>query len=68
MSNPSQAVSSSGLFRPLYEFLRSLLSDKRYFWQLCGVVILGDALLTQLIIRFIPCESESIHAYMPMTV
>ena len=60
MSNPPHVVSSSsGLLRSGYEFLRSLLLDQRYFWALCGIVILGDAFLTQLIIHFIPCQSGS---------
>lgn len=58
VSNPPQSLSGH-LLRWSYEFLRSLLLDKRYFWALSGIVILGDALLTQLIIHFIPCQSVS---------
>lgn len=67
VSNPqaqAHIVSSRG--PPLhwaYELLRSLLLDKRYFWALSGIVILGDAFLTQLIIHFIPCQSSSVLCY-----
>ncbi|KAG9318731.1 mannosyltransferase [Chiua virens] len=45
-------------------FFRSLLLDKRYFWALSGLVILGDAFLTQLIIRFIPYTEIDWETYM----
>ncbi|KAG6376391.1 dolichyl-P-Man:Man(5)GlcNAc(2)-PP-dolichyl mannosyltransferase [Boletus reticuloceps] len=64
MSNPTHVVSSSGLLRSGYELLRSLLLDKRYFWVLCGIVILGDAFLTQLIIHFIPYTEIDWETYM----
>jgi len=65
MTNPSHAVSSnSGLLRTGYEFVRSLLLDKRYFWGLCGIVILGDAFLTQLVIHFIPYTEIDWETYM----
>lgn len=55
MSNPPRGFLHSG-----YRFVCSLLLDKRYFWGLSGIVILGDAFLTQLVIHFIPCQSASI--------
>lgn len=38
---------------------RSLLLDPSYGWLLAALVVAGDALLTQMIIRFIPCESRA---------
>jgi alpha-1,3-mannosyltransferase len=38
---------------------RALLFDPTYFWALAGLVILGDAVLTGLIVRYVPCESAS---------
>jgi alpha-1,3-mannosyltransferase len=46
-------MSASQQFR--LQLLR-LLTDPRYFVALAGLVIIGDAILTQLIIRFIPCR------------
>lgn len=62
MSNPPHKLDSSSslLLHRGYEFLSSLLLDKRYFWLLSGVVIIGDAFLTQLVMHFIPCQSGSI--------
>jgi len=37
-----------------YALALSLLTDPRYFYALAALVILGDAVLTQLIIRFVP--------------
>ncbi|PCH38119.1 glycosyltransferase family 58 protein [Wolfiporia cocos MD-104 SS10] len=38
----------------LYQLVRSLLTDPRYFYVLATLVVAGDAVLTQLIIRFVP--------------
>jgi alpha-1,3-mannosyltransferase len=35
--------------------VKSLLFDPRYFWSLATLVIIGDAVLTELIIKAIPC-------------
>lgn len=35
--------------------VKRLLTDPKLFWALAGLVISGDVVLTQLIIRFIPC-------------
>ena len=35
---------------------RRLLTDAEYYWVLAALVIIGDAILTQLVIRFVPCE------------
>jgi len=57
-------MSGGPLLRSGYHFVRSLLTDKRYFWVLSAVVILGDAFLTQLIIRFIPYTEIDWETYM----
>lgn len=36
--------------------IRSLLTDPAYFWILSALVIAGDAVLTQLIVCFVPCK------------
>jgi len=36
--------------------LWSLLTDPTYFPALACLVIAGDAILTQLIVRFVPCQ------------
>ncbi|EIN07449.1 glycosyltransferase family 58 protein [Punctularia strigosozonata HHB-11173 SS5] len=41
-----------------------LLTNPSYFWALAGLVILGDAILTQLIIRFIPYTEIDWETYM----
>lgn len=46
-------MSLNTLTRPL----RRLLTDPAYFWLLASLVIIADALLTSLIIRFVPCQS-----------
>ncbi|KAF8559838.1 mannosyltransferase [Imleria badia] len=63
MSNSTHVISSRFLHSG-YAFLRSLLLDKRYFWGLCCIVILGDAFLTQLIIHFIPYTEIDWETYM----
>ncbi|KAI0831468.1 mannosyltransferase [Trametes gibbosa] len=42
------------LVHSLWSLTTHLLNDPRYFTTLAALVILGDAILTQLIIRFIP--------------
>ena len=32
-----------------------LVNDKRYFWHLATLVIIGDIVLTQLVIFFVSC-------------
>lgn len=43
--------------KDLWRYAICLLTDSRYFLTLAVYVILGDALLTQLIIRFVPCTN-----------
>jgi hypothetical protein len=38
---------------------QALLFDPRYFWTLASLVILADAFLTGLIIRYVHCQSTS---------
>ncbi|KAG8217767.1 mannosyltransferase [Butyriboletus roseoflavus] len=64
MSSPPHVVSSSGFLRLGYRFFRSLLLDKRYFWGLSGIVILGDTFLTQLVVHFIPYTEIDWETYM----
>ena len=40
----------------LARLTKSLLTDPAYFWILASLVVLGDAVLTQLIIRFVSCQ------------
>jgi hypothetical protein len=39
----------------IFKYVRLLLFDEQYFWITASLVILGDAILTQLIMRFVPC-------------
>lgn len=48
-------------FNTLRRLLQSLLTDPAYFWLLASLVIAGDAFLTQLIIRFVPCQNFRIY-------
>lgn len=49
---------SISITRPI-EALLLLLTDERYFWYLGILTLLGDAVLTQLVIRFVGCEYRS---------
>lgn len=42
----------------LQRYATLLLTDSRYFTILALLVVFGDAVLTQLIIRFIPCKHK----------
>ncbi|KAF9246255.1 mannosyltransferase [Melanogaster broomeanus] len=64
MSKPSHVAASGSFVGSGHELVRSLLSDRHHFWTLAGLVILGDALLTQLIIRFIPYTEIDWETYM----
>jgi len=54
---PKSTQASSTLFSLLYDCVHFLLFDNRYFWALAGLVVLGDAVLTQLVIKLVPCKS-----------
>ncbi|KAF8308878.1 mannosyltransferase [Clavulina sp. PMI_390] len=49
---PAGGSSTLALTRPIGS-ISLLLTDKRYFWTLAALVLLGDAVLTQLVIRFV---------------
>jgi alpha-1,3-mannosyltransferase len=51
------------LGRSAFNWAKSLLVDPRKYATLACLVIAGDALLTQLIIRLIPCRSASLFIY-----
>lgn len=42
--------------RPI-EAVYSLLTDRKYFWILASLSVFGDGILTELIIRFVPCAN-----------
>lgn len=48
----------------LFRAARSLISDRQYFWTLATLVIVCDAVLTQLIIKFIPYTEIDWETYM----
>ncbi|EIM89938.1 mannosyltransferase [Stereum hirsutum FP-91666 SS1] len=48
----------------LFGLVKRLLTDPQLFWALAGLVILGDVVLTQLIIRFIPYTEIDWETYM----
>ncbi|KAJ3478157.1 hypothetical protein NLI96_g9958 [Meripilus lineatus] len=62
MSDPSILRIHS--FRDIILYISALLTDARYFVVLATLVILGDAALTQLIIRFVPYTEIDWETYM----
>lgn len=58
---------SPGLLQQPFHVARALLTDPRHFWKLAGLVILGDAILTNLIIWFIPYTEIDWETYMIQT-
>lgn len=48
-------------FDDIVKYVKALLTDPHYFSILAALVILGDAVLTQLIIRLVSCKSFSSH-------
>ncbi|KAH7923869.1 mannosyltransferase [Leucogyrophana mollusca] len=58
------STSSNSLIHSLYAFCRSLLVDQKYFWVIACAVVIGDAVLTQLIIRFVPYTEIDWETYM----
>ncbi|KAJ7740725.1 glycosyltransferase family 58 protein [Mycena maculata] len=51
----------------LRRYARLLLLDSQYFWWLASLVIFGDLLLSQLIIRFVPYTEIDWETYMVQT-
>ena len=41
--------------KDVFTYIQLLFTDSRYFNTLAALVIIGDVILTQLIIRFISC-------------
>ncbi|KIM62064.1 glycosyltransferase family 58 protein [Scleroderma citrinum Foug A] len=61
---PQSTQASSTLFSLVYDCVRFLLFDKRYFWALAGLVVLGDAVLTQLVVKLVPYTEIDWETYM----
>ena len=40
--------------------LKRLLFEPKLFWTFATLVIVADAILTQLIIRFVPCTNDAV--------
>lgn len=54
---PPQAMANpKNLQERLLLWIQSLLFDPAYYWYFSSLVVLGDAVLTLLIIRFVPCK------------
>ncbi|KAF9466290.1 glycosyltransferase family 58 protein [Collybia nuda] len=49
------------------EAIRALLTDSKYFWILASLVVFGDGILTELIIRFVPYTEIDWETYMVQT-
>ncbi|KAG6336921.1 hypothetical protein ID866_2159 [Astraeus odoratus] len=47
-----------------YHLVCSFLFDRHLFWALAALIIVGDAILTQLIIQFIPYTEIDWETYM----
>lgn len=65
MSSPSEGGGLS--LRRSMRFVVALLTDPTYFWTLALLVIVGDGLLTELIIRFVPYTEIDWETYMVQT-
>ncbi|KAH7915011.1 mannosyltransferase [Hygrophoropsis aurantiaca] len=63
-STTTSKSKSKSLLYSLFTFCRSLLLNPKYFWLLACAVIVGDAALTQLIIRFVPYTEIDWETYM----
>ncbi|KAI0032272.1 mannosyltransferase [Vararia minispora EC-137] len=55
---------SSSLVSSTFALVKRLLVEPQYFWILAVLVILGDAILTQLIVRFVPYTEIDWETYM----
>ncbi|KAF9500972.1 mannosyltransferase [Pleurotus eryngii] len=54
----------SHFLRHPWQALRELLANPGYFWAVAALVVVGDAVLTQLIVRFIPYTEIDWETYM----
>lgn len=50
-----QASAMMSLFSRTKRLLLNILINPDFFWILVAIVLVGDVILTQLVIRFIPC-------------
>ncbi|KAI0692396.1 mannosyltransferase [Cytidiella melzeri] len=62
-SSPPQLLAIR-TFEDVLDYFKALLTDSRYFATLAFLVVVGDAVLTQLIIRFIPYTEIDWETYM----
>ncbi|EKM83063.1 hypothetical protein AGABI1DRAFT_118456 [Agaricus bisporus var. burnettii JB137-S8] len=51
----------------VYSLVKSLLLDRRYFWTLASFVLIGDVVLTEIIIKFISYTEIDWETYMIQT-
>lgn len=47
---------SSNLLEQGWQLLTELLFDRRYFWHLTSLLLLGELVLGLLIIKYVPCK------------
>jgi alpha-1,3-mannosyltransferase len=52
------ALPLSSIVASILRLSKRLLFDRNLFWVLASLVIVADASLTQLIIRFVPCRTS----------
>lgn len=57
-TSPSPAIMSTATLWRLQKLGQLLLFDPSYYWYTAVLVLLGDTLLTQLIIRFVQCQTR----------
>jgi alpha-1,3-mannosyltransferase len=57
MPRRASAPDGLSLSRPV-TFVNLLLNNKRYFWHLATLVIIGDIVLTQIVTRFVACTQR----------
>lgn len=54
------ALTLPRVLRQPLQILKALLFNPKYFWHLASLVIIGDVLLTGLIINYVPCQFQYI--------
>ncbi|KAF8162883.1 glycosyltransferase family 58 protein [Crassisporium funariophilum] len=57
----------SRIFRTALRLTRSLLQNSRYFWALASLILIGDAILTNIIIQYVPYTEIDWETYMVHT-
>jgi hypothetical protein len=58
-ASDDHSMSSWNIHNRVFATIRALLYDRRYFWHLAGMAFVADAVLTQLIIRYVACALQS---------